>query len=239
MVFSKLQILQALQVKINSQQIAPTNPVDPNPSVPPSATSPSQQEDDGIDLELLSDLDSDSDSDFEMFLRDDPGWGKLLLLHGICCQDEDAYLDSDSEEIDPDDPKWDYISVQISTKPNVRKAKDFPVRCLGIRVRKVKDFPVWCLRRIRKIDTGVSSILTVSTMVIYKFADDILIGPYFGWYAGRGRILIDNSTVMATQIVPQEDSPLITMVLNSRTNCSNKSSKAISSCSSYSLDPDP
>eukprot|EP00536_Pseudo-nitzschia_multiseries_P018237 jgi/Psemu1/54710/gm1.54710_g len=63
MVFSKVQILQALQAKIENQQIAPTNPVNPNPSVPPSATSSSQQEDDGIDLDLFYDSDLDSNSD--------------------------------------------------------------------------------------------------------------------------------------------------------------------------------
>eukprot|EP00536_Pseudo-nitzschia_multiseries_P013305 jgi/Psemu1/34768/gm1.34768_g len=84
MVLSKVQILQALQAKIENQEIAPTNPVNPKPSVPPTATSPSQQEDDCIDSEL--DSDSDSDSDSEMYSRDDPthpGWSKLLSLHGI------------------------------------------------------------------------------------------------------------------------------------------------------------
>eukprot|EP00536_Pseudo-nitzschia_multiseries_P012673 jgi/Psemu1/32822/gm1.32822_g len=49
---SKVQILEALQVKIENQQIALTNPDNPNPSVLPSVASPSQQEDDGIDLDL-------------------------------------------------------------------------------------------------------------------------------------------------------------------------------------------
>eukprot|EP00536_Pseudo-nitzschia_multiseries_P005772 jgi/Psemu1/13480/gm1.13480_g len=115
MVFSKVHILQALQAKLKSQPVSPTNPVDPNPSVslvnshpsvPPSATSPSSQEDDGIDLEPDSDSDpagSDSDCkitpeyqkwDFTVSLESDSkpnsrddlvnlGWNPLLSLHGI------------------------------------------------------------------------------------------------------------------------------------------------------------
>eukprot|EP00536_Pseudo-nitzschia_multiseries_P000895 jgi/Psemu1/2069/gm1.2069_g len=212
MTFSNVQILQALQAKLKSQLISPTNPVhphpsvppiDPNPSVPPSATSLSQQEDD----------DPDSHSDCKI-APEYQRWDFTVSL-----------TESDSETHSRDDPANPGPS-QLSMK---------------FRVRKAKESPVWCLRRIGEIDAGV----------IYKFADDILNLSILWLVCQAGKnvklcqagscqdSLIDNSVVMATQIVPHEDYLLITMVLHSRTNYSDKSSKAISSCSSYSLDLDP
>eukprot|EP00536_Pseudo-nitzschia_multiseries_P001390 jgi/Psemu1/3283/gm1.3283_g len=96
MIFSKVHILQALQAKIENQTTAPTNPVDPKPSVPPG-----QQEDDNSN----SDPDYKDTSEYQRWMllqhgwkiptqyqmwdlapslaESDPGWGQLLSLHGI------------------------------------------------------------------------------------------------------------------------------------------------------------
>eukprot|EP00536_Pseudo-nitzschia_multiseries_P008020 jgi/Psemu1/19355/gm1.19355_g len=235
MVFSKVQILQALQAKIENQQNALTNP--------PSATSPSQHEDDGIDSELDSDSDLDSNSamysvmiqliqgGISSFLSMELAatasltgllghFQKFTIYHILKMKSilrgnkiiKMQFSDSKPEQITHEVPCW--------------KAKESPVRFL---------------KRIRKIDTGM----------IYKFTDDILNWFILGLVCQAGKdielrrpsscqdSLIDNSAVMANQIVPQEGSPLITIVRHSRTNYSYKSSKTISSCSGYSLDLDP
>eukprot|EP00536_Pseudo-nitzschia_multiseries_P003319 jgi/Psemu1/7493/gm1.7493_g len=87
---SQEQILEALQAKIGTQRITPTNPIDTNPTA-----SPSQQHDDGNDdngnddngddLWLFYDSDSDPNSETRNS-KDDPagpGWERLFSLHGI------------------------------------------------------------------------------------------------------------------------------------------------------------
>eukprot|EP00536_Pseudo-nitzschia_multiseries_P007272 jgi/Psemu1/17436/gm1.17436_g len=84
MIFSKVQILQALQAKIDIQQIAPTNLVNPNPSVPPSVTSSSQQEDDEYQEAIQScqveNRRQDEDSEIDM---DNSKWDYIFAAHGI------------------------------------------------------------------------------------------------------------------------------------------------------------
>eukprot|EP00536_Pseudo-nitzschia_multiseries_P016999 jgi/Psemu1/48870/gm1.48870_g len=81
MTSSKAQILQALQAKIDRQKIASSNPVDLNPSAPLS-----QQEDDDNDSWLFYDSDSDSETSNSKDNLADPGWERLLSLHGIDCK---------------------------------------------------------------------------------------------------------------------------------------------------------
>eukprot|EP00536_Pseudo-nitzschia_multiseries_P009978 jgi/Psemu1/24651/gm1.24651_g len=53
-----------------------TDPVDPNPPVPPS-----QQEDDSIDSDPFDDYDMDSDSDSDPDYKDTPEYQRWMLLH--------------------------------------------------------------------------------------------------------------------------------------------------------------
>eukprot|EP00536_Pseudo-nitzschia_multiseries_P004003 jgi/Psemu1/8987/gm1.8987_g len=86
MISSQEQILQALQAKTDTRGITlTTNPIDTNPSVPPSQQDDNGDDDDGDDSWLFYDLYLDPDSETRNSKDDpaNPGWERLLSLHGI------------------------------------------------------------------------------------------------------------------------------------------------------------
>eukprot|EP00536_Pseudo-nitzschia_multiseries_P009088 jgi/Psemu1/22303/gm1.22303_g len=198
MVFSKVQILQALQAKLKSQQIAPTDPADPNPSVPsvdpypsvpPSAwsLSPSQQEDDSSDLGFESSTEYDK--------RDDPtnpGWDRLLSLHGI-----------DRKRI-PDSIIWPLPKMYYLPHPkeevNLKREHDYQEaiqRCQDeIRHQDEDseeidpDGPKWDSLFAANGIAGTKRKREPEPIIPRQEDQEITysISPYFGWYVGRGRM---------------------------------------------------